>query len=233
MTSAERLQFRAWARSLSRIGRQRVDSYLDSPWIPEAPYGNSSTWSRALAVIGASVVGGPYLQDTLRWNWAHTTAGGKDGGWLKLLEGAIETREGRMTEERVRSSIDYALFTWHGLALIADATRRVGYSRDLFATKTASGKSLLLVTSYYEPYLTKKRASPHDEAAARPGVDLDAALGEYRAAFEVAFRNSPKSKSLQRTVNYGGPATRGANYDVHITGFNGLTGGVLAPRARS
>ena len=232
LSPAERAQFKAWARALSQIGRQRVDNYMDTPWVPEAPYGNSSTWSRALAVLGASVVGGPYLQDTLKWNWAHTTAGGKDGGWLKLLEGAIETRDGRMTEERVRASIDYALYTWHALALIADAARRVGYPRDLFAARAASGKSLLLVTSYYEPYLTKQRASPHDEAAARPGVAFDSALSEYRAAFEVALRNFPKSKSLVRAVNYGGPATRGANYDVHITGFNGLTGGVLTAPVR-
>ena len=35
--------------------------------------------------------------------------------------------------------------TWHGLALIADAARRVGFKRDLFAAKTKSGKSLLVI----------------------------------------------------------------------------------------
>ena len=133
-----------------------------------------------------------------------------------------------MTEERVRASIDYGLYTWHGLALVADAARRVGFNRDLFKVKTTSGKSLLQVSTYYEPYLTKKRTSPHDEYAAH-AVDFDQTLSEYRAASEVALRNNPKSKVLQRIVNYGGPTTRGANYDVHITGYNGLTGGVLAP----
>ena len=231
LTPAERTQFRAWAKKLSEIGRQRVDDYMDHPWIPEAPYGNSATWSRALAVLGAGVAGGAYLQDTLRWNWAHKTPNGKDGGWRDLIDGAIETRAGRMTEERIRSSIDYGLFTWHGLALIADAARRVGYNRDLF-TATTSGKNLLLVSSYYEPYLTKLRPSPHDEAAARGGADFDAALGGYRAASELAYRNHPTSRVLQRIVNYGGASTRGANYDVHITGFNGVTGGVLAPKTR-
>lgn len=232
LTPAERTQFRAWARTLSAMGRQRVERYMDEPWVPEAPYGNSATWSRALAVLGAGVVGGAYLQDTLRWNWSHTTPKGKDGGWRKLVEGAIETPSGRMTEERVRSSVDYGLYTWHGLALIADAARRLGFKRDLFTTKTASGKNLLLVSSYYEPYLTKKRPSPHDEAAAHPGAYFDDTLGEYRAATEVALRNNPTSKVLQRIVSYGGPSTRGANYDVHITGYNGLTGGVLAAKAR-
>jgi hypothetical protein len=232
LTPTERAQFTAWAKRLSEIGRQRVDFYMDEPWIPEAPYGNSGTWSRALAVLGAGVVGGPYLDGILRWNWSHKTPKGRDGGWLDLVEGAIETRSGRMTEERVRLSIDYGLYTWHGLALIADAARRVGYKRDLFTVKTASGKSLLLVSSYYEPYLTKKRPSPHDELAARPGIDFDRTLGEYRAASEVALRNNPSSKVLRRIVNYGGASMRGANYDVHITGYNGLTGGVNAPKAR-
>lgn len=232
LTSAERTQFRAWAGKLSAIGRQRVDAYMDAPWIAEAPYGNSATWSRALAVLGAGVVGGAHLQDTLRWNWSHTTPKGKDGGWLNLVEGAIETRSGRMTEERVRASIDYGLYTWHGMALVADAARRLGFNRDLFTTKTASGKNLLLVSSYYQPYLTKKRPSPHNEAAARPGIDFDGALSEYRAASEVSYRNNPKSKALQQIVNHGGPSTRGANYDPHITGYNGLTGGVLAAKTR-
>ena len=232
LTAAERAQFTAWARTLSKMGRQRVDEFMDDPWIPEAPYGNSATWSRALAVLGASVVGGTFLQDTLRWNWEHKTPGGKDGGWLRLVDGAVETREGRMTEERVRSSIDYALYTWHPMALIADAARRVGYNRDLFTARTSSGKSLLLVSTYYEPYLTKKRPSPHDEAAARGGHPFDESLSEFRAASEVVYRNHPESKVLQRIVTYGGPATRGANYDVHITGFNGLTGGVQAPKLR-
>ena len=232
LTPGERAQFRSWARRLSDIGRRRVDAYIDDPWIPEAPYGNSATWSRALAVLGAAVVGGAYLQDTLRWNWAHTTPGGKDGGWLDLIGGAIETPAGRMTEERVRSSIDYGLYTWHGMALIADAARRLGYDRNLFTAKTTSGKNLLLVSSYYEPYLTEKRPSPYDEAAARGGIGFDQTASEYRAASEVAYRNNPKSTVLRRIVNYGGASTRGTNYDVHITGFNALTGGVLAGKTR-
>jgi hypothetical protein len=232
LTAAERAQFRAWARKLSEMGRERVESYMDSPWIPEAPYGNSATWSRALAVLGAAVVGGTYLQDTLRWNWSHRTPKGKDGSWLNLIEGALETRTGKMTEERVRQSLDYALYTWHPLALIADAARRVGYKTNLWTAKTASGKSLLVVSSYYEPYLTEKRASPYDESAARRGGLGFNEHGEYRAASELAYRNFPKSAVLRRIVNFGGATRRGSNYDGHITGFNGLTGGVLVPGAR-
>jgi hypothetical protein len=228
LSPAERAQFQNWARKLSEIGRQRVDFYMDEPWIPEAPYGNSATWSRALAVLGACVVGGSYMKDTLQWNWSHRTPDGKDGSWLDLVDGAIETQSGRMTEERVRASIDYALYTWHGLALIADAARRVGYTPNLFTAKTRTGKSLLQVSSYYEPYLTKKRPSPHDENAARPGIDFDGTLSAYRAASELALRNNPASKVLRRIVNYGGASVRGRNYDPHITGYNALTGGVVA-----
>ena len=228
LTPGEQAQFKAWARRLSELGRQRVDFYMDEPWIPEAPYGNSGTWSRAMAVLGAGVVGGSYLQNTLQWNWSHRTPKGKDGSWLDLIDGAVETRQGRMTEERVRASIDYALYTWHGLALIADAARRVGFKPNLFTATTKSGKSLLQVSSYYEPYLTKKRSSPHDENAARPGIDFDGTLSGYRAASELVLRNYPASKVLRRTVNYGGAAVRGANYDPHIVGYNGLTGGLVA-----
>jgi hypothetical protein len=231
MTPAERARFRAWARKLSELGRFEVESFMDDPWIPEAPYGNSATWTRAMAVLGAAVVGGAYLQDTLRWNWSHRTPKGKDGSWLDLIEGALETRTGKMTEERIRRSLDYALYTWHPLALIADTARRVGFKKNLWTARTASGKHLMLVPAYYEPFLTEKRASPYDEAAARSGHGFNEE-GEYRAAMEVAYRNVPGSAVLRRIVNFGGAKRRGSNYDVHITGYNGLTGGVIAPGAR-
>ena len=77
LTPAEQAQFQAWAKKLSEMGRQRVDFYMDDPWIPEAPYGNSATWSRAMAVLGAGVVGGSYLENTLQWNWSHRTPNGR------------------------------------------------------------------------------------------------------------------------------------------------------------
>lgn len=226
----ERAEFARWAGLFAAEGRRRVESYRDNPWVVEAPYGNSATWSRALAVLGAAVVGGEALEQALDWNFRHRTRGGRDGSWDDLLEGAIETRAGRMTEERVRQSIDYALYTWHGLALIADVARRAGFRPNLFTYRTRSGKSLLIVAGYYEPYLTEKRPMPYAE---RFGPEGDDALrAEYRAAMELAYRNAPSFKPPRRIVEFGGPQVRAANYDPHITGYNAVTGGVFVAPVR-
>ncbi len=224
-SALERSEFRRWAALFVDRGKRAADGARDRPWDPHAPYTNSATWARALAVWAAAVAGEPYLSETLAWNYAHTTPGGHDYGWLHLLDRAMNG-SGKMYEEGERKSIGYALYAWHPLALIADVSKRVGGEhKNLWTVTTANGKGLLLVAKYYEPYLTRTRDDPY-------GADNHLrVMSEYRAAMELAHKNFPDSPALRRIVAYGGPSVRGSNFDGHITGHNALTGVPVTPTA--
>lgn len=222
-TASEQAEVRAWATQFVARGKRQADSARDTPWVPEAPYGNSATWARALAVTAAAVAGEPQLSATLAWNWEHTTAGGRDYGWNVLLEGTMET-SGQMRDERLRESIGYALYTWHSLALIADVARHAGFEHDLWTAATPSGKSLYQPVVYYAPYLTEQLPDPYGAGDRCCYAPYETVLPEYRAAMELAYRAFPDSSLLAEVVNYGGDAVRGQNYDQHITGWNALTG---------
>ena len=131
---SEREEFKAWATQLVDKGMDQVEKARDRPWVPEAPWGNSATWARSLAVTAAAVVGGDTLQRTLDWNWEHTTPAGNPYGWSTLIEGVMHPT-GRMIEEDVRESVDYALYTWHPLAIIATVARVTGYEHDLWTAR--------------------------------------------------------------------------------------------------
>jgi hypothetical protein len=217
---AERRQFKAWAAMFVERAKRLADAARDRPWIPEAPYGNGAAWPRALAVLAAGVVGGKVLESTLAWNWQHTTPGGQDYGWLDLIEGAVAP-DGQMTEERIRQSITYGLYTWLPLALIADVATHAGFARNLWTAKTASGKSMYLPVVFYAPYLVKTKVTPY------PGErdsQYDAWLAEYRTVMELARKAYPQSKTVRKVVSFGGDVIRGSDYDLHITGWNALTG---------
>jgi hypothetical protein len=217
----ENRTFRDWAAQFVERGEREADHAMDDPWIPQAPWGNSATWARSLAVAAAAVVGGDTLREALDWNWEHTTEGGHDYGWIELLRGVMQP-SGRMIEEDVRSSVDYALYTWHPLALIAAIADVTGYEHDLWTAEAPSGQTLRRPIEYYAPYLTKQENDPYEYDQDH----LDTLLGEYRAAMETAGRRFPDWTLLREIVHYGGDAQRGLNEDVHITGWNALAGAV-------
>jgi hypothetical protein len=220
LSAREREEFRLWAAQFVERGMKQADKARDRPWVPEAPWGNSATWARSLAVTAAAVVGGETLQQTLDWNWEHTTEGGNHYGWLALLEGVMDPT-GRMLEEDVRDSVDYALYTWHPLAIIATVARVTGYQHDLWTATAPEGETMLRPLEYYAPYLTMEKDSPYDYDQDR---GLDVLASEYRATAETAHRRFPESDTIRQIVEHGGPEQRGLNEDQHITGFNALTG---------
>jgi hypothetical protein len=223
LSEAERVEVRDWARRFVARGMRQADHARDRPWVPEAPYGNSATWARALAVTAAAVAGEPELSATLAWNWEHETAAGQDYGWTNLLEGSMST-DGQMTEERLRSSIGYALFTWYPLVLIADIARHVGFEQDLWGATTASGKRLSSPIDYYAPFLTEQRGNPYAGREECCYAPYPAMVRQYRAVMELAYNALPDSEVLRSVVTHGGDATRGGNEDVHMTGWTALTG---------
>ena len=222
-TAQERELIRSWARQFVERGKRQADHARDRPWVPEAPYGNSATWARLLAVSAAAVAGEPVLSETLAWNWAHTTPGGKVYGWEHLLDGAMAPN-GQLAEERLRRSIGYALYTWYPLAFIAHIARSAGFESDLWTAATSSGKSLLLPIDYYAPYLTEEKGDPYAGGRGCCYAPYETVLPQYRAAMELAYNALPDSAVLRRIVTHGGDAVRGANEDPHITGWNALTG---------
>jgi hypothetical protein len=223
-STREQKQFKAWAAFFVGRGMRYADFSRDHPWVPQAPWGNSATWSRALAVLAAAVVGGRTLDSTLAWNWSHKTGDGQDYGWPTLLDGSMHD-DGKMIEEELRQSVAYGLYTLHPLMLIADVASHVRYEHDLWRAAVPDGKSLYRAIAYYAPYLTNDRAWPsgYTEPAAR---SHDSVTSEYRAVMETAANFFTKSKLLQRVVTYGGDSVRAGNADPHITGHNAVTGGL-------
>jgi hypothetical protein len=217
-TPAEKLEFRRWAGRFIARGEANSDFARDEPWIAEAPYGNSATWQRAMAVWAAAVAGKRQLARALDWNWSHRTRLGKRYGWSTLLSGAM-TESGMMVEERVRQSVDYGLFTWHPLALIADVAYHAGYPRNLFTVETKSGKSLELAANYYVPYLGGQKSDPYNDP-----IDWNQTVYGYRAVFELAAKRMPDSPAIRSLVTSQDPNTRGSDWDPLIVGYNALTG---------
>jgi Alginate lyase len=129
------------------------------------------------------------------------------------------TGSGMMVEERVRQSVDYALFTWHPLALIADVAYHAGYPKNLFTVRTKSGKSLELAADYYVPYLGGQKSDPYNDP-----IDWNQTVYGYRAVFELAAKRMPDSRAIRSLVTSQDPNTRGSDYDPLIVGYNALTG---------
>jgi alginate lyase len=223
-SQSEQAQFRGWAHLFVGRGKRMTDFSRDRPWVPQAPYGNSATWSRALALVAAAVVGGPTFRQAMEWNWSHTTSGGNSYSWIDLIDGAMHG-DGRMVEEDVRRSIFYGLFTLHPLMLIATVASNSGYTHDLWRAVVPGGKGIYRAIVYYAPYLTNGRAWPagYTEPSGR---SHDSIISEYRAVMETAANFLPGSNLLRNVVGFGGSGVRGSNEDLHISGFNALTGGL-------
>jgi len=228
---SERSTFVQWAAQFVPRGKDLADSARDEPWVWQAPYGNSATWGRSMAVLSAAVVGGDTLKKTLDWNWAHLTPNGKDYGWRNLMDGSVLSG-GKMLEEDTRQSVFYALFTLEPLMLIADVAKHVGYSHNLW-TYSDGGKGILDAVANYEPYL---RGEPLKKwpAYTEPGRTPSDIASQARAFMEIAANAIPGSKLLQSIVTYGGTATRGTNYDPYIVSFGGIAGGLnVAPKPKA
>jgi Alginate lyase len=234
---AERETFEAWASLFVPRGMRQADQARDRPWTPTAAVTNGACWARCLAVVAAAVQGGSALREALEWNWSHetpgTTSGGEhfdphdplDYGWKWLIENAMR-ENGKMVEEEQRTSVDYALYTWHPLHFIADVDRHVG-DRRLYEFETESGKSLHLVMEYYARYLTEEEGAPY-ATPSDPDADgtrkFSVAVEAYRAAAEQ-FRNAfPRSPVLKEIVSTGGNEQRGHNFDPHIVAYGAVLG---------
>jgi hypothetical protein len=246
-TAAEQREFASWAAKFIERGKKNVDFARDTPWWPDATYGedhtnpatysNSATWQRAMAVWAAAAVGGSTLQQTLEWNFQHTTRGGRDYGWDNLLEGLIlDGTGGRVTDERYRRSIHYGHYAWFPTVLIADVARNAGFRVDLFRYRTKrSGYSVFTPVAYYARYLTTESISAELETTSNGGTSWPKTAARLRAQYEVLYRNASDPalvRILNRVVNYGGPDVRGDNYDVYIVGNGALFGrGPKGPRS--
>lgn len=235
---AQRAEFRAWAAQFVAKGKRNADSTLDSPWVPDvvygndrtnvAAYGNSATWQRAMAVWAAAAVGGATLRSTLDWSFEHTTGGGRPYGWDELLEGLIiDGSGGQVAEDRYRNSIEYGMFSWAPLVLIADVARRAKYRVNLFTYASRRNRyTLLTPLPYYRPFLTSESISPSLEQTAY-GSDWSKTASRWRSFWEVVYRNvsEPKAvKLLRQVVNYGGPERRADNYDIYIVNNGAVLG---------
>ncbi|WP_147281226.1 alginate lyase family protein [Gaiella occulta] len=228
---AERQVFTRWAAAFVDRGKRQADAARDEPWVPQAPWGNSATWARSMAVLAAAVVGGRTLRQTLDWNWAHTTTRGKDYGWKALIEGVMYPG-GKMVEEDVRQSVFYALFTLQPLMLIADVAQHVGYRHNLWTFRPVPTKGILAAIAYYAPYLQGRVSGypAYTEPTGRTPADIAAA---NRSVLENAANDVPGSALLRRIVAYGGPGVRGTNDDPYIVGYNAVTAGIGDALARA
>jgi hypothetical protein len=231
-TAPERSQFTRWAQLFVAEGEARADHQIDAPGLPDQVvggetsnwqrYGNSQTFSRALAVAAAAVVGGSELRSALAWNWSHRTPGGHDNGWPRLIDGEIIDGTGGETfEGRGRNDISYGLLGSDALLVVADVAKHAGYGRDLFAYTTRRGDSVLSPFAFYGKYLNYRAPWPRSDGAYGR---KDSIATIYRAATEVALRNTgPKLRArLAQTVSYGGTTRRGANLDPYVWGYSGL-----------
>lgn len=238
-SASEQAEFVSWAAQFVERGRLNADFARDSPWVGDvtygsdrtnpAPYGNSATWQRAMAVWAAAAVGGETLRDSLEWNFQHRTAKGLDYGWDNLLEGlVIDDTGGRVTDDPFRSSIEYGHFSWEPLVLVADVARNAGFRVDLFAYRTARhGYTVFTPASYYAGFITSESVPGSLEKTQYGGSSWPTTASRWRAAYEVLYRNASDPatvKTLRRTVNYGGPNRRADNYDIYILGHAALFG---------
>jgi len=231
-TEAERAAFKAWAGQFIAVGKERADHQVDSPGLADQTfagersnwqrYGNSATYARALAVAAAAVAGDAQLRSTLEWNWRHTTRGGNDNGWASLIDGEIIDGTGGETfEGRGRNDIGYGLLGSNALLVVADIAKHAGFRRDLFAFTTRSGDSVLSPFAFYGKYLSNYSLWPASDGSF---AHKEGTASTYRAATEVALRNSPPALKarLRKVVNFGGAAQRGSNYDPYIWLYAGL-----------
>lgn len=231
-TASERDGFRRWAKRFVASAESRADHQVDSPGIADVTfegdtsnwqrYGNSATFSRALAVAAAAAAGPDELRSALAWNWAHRTAGGRDNGWARLVDGEIIDGTGGETfEGRSRNDIGYGLLGSDALLVVADIAKHAGYRQNLFTYKTRGGDSMLSPFAFYAQYLDGRTAWPRSDGSYANSQNV---ASIYRAATEVALKNAtPALRSrLARSVSYGGFAQRGANYDPYVWLYAGL-----------
>ncbi len=240
LSSAAQGNFRQWAAAFVPRAMRNVDSSRDQPWVPDvdyggdvsnpAPYGNSATWQRLMAVWASAVVGGRTLRSTLQWNWQHTTASGRDYGWNNLLEGLIiDGSGGEVVEGRYRSSIEYGHFSWCPLAYIADVAKHAGFAHDLFHSRShPHGYNVLTPVGFYWKYLLSETVPAQLEQTQYAGSTWPSAASRWRAFYELLYRNSASdpriNNLLVRVLAYGGPKQRAANYDVYLSNFNAVVG---------
>jgi hypothetical protein len=235
---AERNEFRAWASQFAAKGMRNADSARDNPWWEDKVYGedrtnpaaysNSATWQRGMAVWAAAAVSRAELARVLEWNYAHRTAKGIDYGWDDVLEGlVIDGTGGEVSDGRYRQSLEYGMYAWEPLILIADVARRSRFRVDLFTYATRrNGYSILTPVPYFAPFLMSESVTK-DLEKTDYGKDWPKAASRWRAVYEVLYRNAsdPSTvKLLRKVVNYGGPQRRGDNYDIYITNFGALLG---------
>jgi hypothetical protein len=231
-TNAERDEFVRWAHLFVAIGERRADAQVDSPGLAAQTfngetsnwqsYGNSHAFSRALAVAAAAVVGGRDLQAALAWNWDHTTPGGRDNGWRRLIEGEIiDGTHGETFEGRGRNDISYGLLGSDALLVVADIAKHAGYPRNLFTYTTRRGDSVVSPFAFYGKYLSYSAPWPRSDGAYGRRDNI---ASIYRAATEVALKNAGPAlrSSLSHSVSYGGPAGRGSNFDPYVWLYQGL-----------
>lgn len=240
LSDPDRQDFRRWAAAFIPRAQANVDSSRDHPWVADvdyggdvsnpAPYGNSATWQRLMAVWASAVVGGDALRSTLQWNWQHTTSDGRDYGWNNLLEGLIiDGSGGEVVEGRYRSSIEYGHFSWCPLAYIADVAKHAGFEHDLFRYRSRPhGYSILTPVRFYARYL-RSRTVPGDlERTKYGGSSWPSSASRWRAFYELLYRNSAHDPRINRllagVLAYGGPTQRGDNYDVYLSNYNAVVG---------
>jgi hypothetical protein len=238
-TAGERSTFVSWAALFVNRAMQNADSARDFPWVPDvtygsdvsnvAPYGNSATWQRAMAVWSAAIVGGNTLKRALAWNYSHTTSRGRPYGWDEMLEGLIiDGAGGQVVEDRYRNSIEYGHFSWTPLVFIADLARRVRSSYDLFAYATRAHKyTVFTPVAYYGRFLTQESVPGSLEQTQYGGSQWSSTASRWRSVYEVLYRNASDRKlaaQLARIVGYGGPTRRGDNYDIYTINYGALLG---------
>lgn len=242
LTADERARVRSWAAQWIAVGKRLADDAVDNPWVEAVTvggrtinpsgYGNSPFGQRAMAVWAAATAGEPHLSETLRWNWQHSTPGGTENGWLRIVDGMLIPGAGGETlEGRLRQSVGYGLYGWSELMLIADVARRAGFGVNLFTAATASGASLLSPVAFYGPILSGARPNPYAAAETFGGGSYESALSEYRAVFETAWLNCPAGSPLCAPVAAalatGGDAVRAANDDAHFWRWRAVVGASL------
>lgn len=238
-SDGERAEFRAWAAKFVRRGKENADYARDHPWVPDvtygddrtnpAPYGNSATWQRAMAVWASVVVGGRTLQSTLEWNFQHRTAGGNDYGWDNLIEGLVlDGTGGQVTEDRYRSSIEYGHFSWGPTILIADVARRARFRVDLFRYRTERhGYTVFTPVSYYERFLRSDTVPGSLEKTNYGSSGWSTTAARWRAVYELLYRatDDPQQvRTLRALVNWGGARRRGDNFDIYILNHAAVLG---------
>ena len=240
LSTSERQRVSVWARQWIAVGERSADYARDNPWVPalqigsfessEASYGNSAFGQRAMAMWAAAIAGPRYLANALAWNWQHTTAAGREYGWLDVIDHFIIPGTGGETiEGRERKSVGYGLFGWGDLVLIADLAKHAGYERNLFTTPTPTGKNVLSVGPFYGPLLAGSAGYPY--ASSETFLDYETQTKpEYRAVFETAYKNCPTKNPVcsyfRSAVRAGGPIQRGNNEDFHLMRWNALTSGI-------